>query len=86
MSDSDSDTSASQEQLNEAIQPPQSSPPAKPAVSPQDTTFIHKGIHYRSVGVLCTPELAAQAHKEAEAKVVKVNRLANLSDDILKRI
>ena len=86
MSDSDSDTSASQERLNEATQPPKSSPTTKPTISPSEDTFTHNGIQYRSVGVLCTPELAVQAQKEAEAKIVKVNRFDPLSDDVLKRI
>ncbi|GAA5986937.1 hypothetical protein JCM5350_000913 [Sporobolomyces pararoseus] len=86
MSDSDSDTSASQERLNEATQPPQSSPTTKPTISPSEDTFTHNGVQYRSVGVLCTPELAVQAQKEAEAKIVKVNRFDPLSDDVLKKI
>jgi hypothetical protein len=86
MSDTDSDASGGSQQLNEVVQPIESSPLVKPAVSPSTTTFIRKGIQYRSIGVLCTPELAAQAAKEAEAKVIKVDRFASLPDNVFSRI
>ncbi|GAA5901492.1 uncharacterized protein JCM6883_000229 [Sporobolomyces salmoneus] len=84
--------SVASQQLNEASQPvgvQSSSPSSKPLLSPASpnlTTFTHTGISYRSIGVLCTPELVQQANKEREEKIIKVDRFKALPDHVLKAV
>ncbi|GAA6016981.1 hypothetical protein JCM11491_006118 [Sporobolomyces phaffii] len=89
MSDSESDSSAASPQLDEAVELSSASPSqssTKPLASTTEPAFARNGVFYRSVGVLCTPELAREAATEAEDKLVKVDRLTTLPDHVLECI
>ncbi|GAA5872617.1 hypothetical protein JCM1840_004855 [Sporobolomyces johnsonii] len=44
------------------------------------------GTSYRSIGVLCSPELAQQAAKDEDAKIVRVDRFAALPKEVVLRV
>lgn len=85
MSDSDSDLSQASQELNEVVQPKVTDDLLKPPAPSYTSAFDLDGKSYRSVGVLCTPELALEAIKEFEAKT-KIDRFASLPDNVVKQI
>lgn len=87
-SDSEASSSSSSEQASNALGQPISSPNNKPItpLSPRPDPFNHNGKQMRSIGVLCTPEIANQAIKDAEAQLVKVDRFVSLPDNVFESI